>query len=94
MPSVHRDKDTRLCGAITSVTNQSSVYVNDMLVAVRGDKDDHSGGGAFTAGLSNGVYVNGLLMVVVGDYARTDNISDTTHHNTNAKTGSDNVFAG
>ena len=38
---VHRDTDSRACGALTVVTNQSTVYVNNLLWAVEGDLDTH-----------------------------------------------------
>lgn len=95
MPAVHRDQDERNCGAKTNVTNQSSVYVNNLLAAVVGDKDTHGGNkGTFIGGLSNNVYVENKLIIVVGDDAQTDKVGDTVHNNTNAKDGSPNVFCG
>ena len=95
MPAVHRDQDSRSCGALTNVTNQSSVYVNGLLAAVVGDQDTHSGNkGTFIGGLSNNVYVQNKLIIVVGDSASTDTVGSTTHTNTNASTGSSSVFCG
>ena len=42
---VHRDTDPRVCGAITVVANQNTVYANGLLVAVDGDPNSHSAGG-------------------------------------------------
>ena len=95
MPAVHRDNDSRNCGAKTNVTNHSSVYVNGLLAAVVGDQDTHGGNkGTFIGGLSNNVYVENKLIIVVGDDARTDTVGSTTHNNTNAADGSSNVFCG
>ena len=44
MPRAHRDGDTRYCTAVTIVTNQSTVFVNDKLWAVEGDECSHGGG--------------------------------------------------
>lgn len=38
---VHRDTDSRACGATTIVIGQSTVYVNNLLWAVEGDIDTH-----------------------------------------------------
>jgi uncharacterized Zn-binding protein involved in type VI secretion len=93
MPAVHRDQDSRSCGAKTNVTNQSSVYVDGLLAAVVGDKDSHGGNkGTFIGGLSNNVYVENKLIIVVGDGAQTDTVGATTHNNTNAFTGSSDVY--
>jgi hypothetical protein len=95
MPAVHRDQDSRSCGAKTNVTNQSSVYVNNILAAVVGDQDTHDGNkGTFIGGLSNNVYVENKLIIVVGDDAQTDRVGSTTHNNTNAADGSSDVFCG
>ena len=95
MPAVHRDNDSRNCGATTNVTNQSSVYINGVLAAVVDDKDSHGGNkGTFIGGLSNNVYVENKLIIVVGDDAQTDKVGDRVHRNTNAKDGSPDVFCG
>jgi uncharacterized Zn-binding protein involved in type VI secretion len=38
---VHRNGDSRACGASTTVTGQSTVYVNNKLVAVQNDPNSH-----------------------------------------------------
>lgn len=42
MPGIHRHKDLRYCGARTVVTKQSTVYVNNELVAVEDDECNHT----------------------------------------------------
>lgn len=91
MPGVHRNLDSRLCGARTDATGQSTVYVDGVLVAVEGDIDNHSKGGALKP-TNNSVYVNGKKLSAIGDPALTDTVGDQTHHNTNAKDGSTAVF--
>ena len=72
MPGVHRNGDPRVCGALTIVTGQNSVYANGRLIAVNGDQNSH-GGGNLIAG-SNNVFVNNIAVVnhtpdlALGDY--------------------------
>ena len=52
MPPIHRHGDSRVCGATTIVSGQSTVFANEKLVAVNGDPNSH-GGGALIAGSKN-----------------------------------------
>ena len=61
MPSVHRSTDPRSCGATTVVVGQSSVYADQLLIAVDGDPNTH-GDGNLIAG-SNNVFINNKLVV-------------------------------
>lgn len=61
MPAVHRNNDPRVCGAVTVVSGQSTVFVNGELWAVNGDPNSH-GGGALIAG-SRRVFINGIAAV-------------------------------
>ena len=61
MPGVHRNGDLRVCGALTIVTGQNSVYANNSLIAVHGDQNSH-GGGNLIAG-SNNVFANNIAVV-------------------------------
>lgn len=74
MPRSHRDTDSRFCGAITNVTGQSTVYVNNLLHAVEGDLDDHCDMGALIAsyGSRNFYIENKLAICAVGDTAEMD----------------------
>jgi len=62
MPAAHRNGDPRVCGASTSVTNQSTVFVNGKLWAVSGDPNTHGDGGLVPSGSS--VRVEGKLVIV------------------------------
>ena len=64
MPGVHRNGDPRVCGALTIVTGQNSVYANGRLIAVNGDQNSHGGGNLISG--SNNVFspkVNGSFSV-------------------------------
>ena len=58
---IHRHTDSRVCGATTVVTGNTSVFANDLLVSVNGDPNSH-GAGALSAGC-NHLYVHGALVV-------------------------------
>ena len=89
MAAIHRNGDSRACGATTVVSGQSNVYANGKLVSVDKDLSSH-GGGALTA-RSRNVYINGKLVVNVGDAGAVD---EQDHTNTAASSGSPNVFVG
>jgi len=61
MPAIHRNTDSRSCGATTVVSNQSTVFADGLLVAVNGDQNSHGAGGLIAA--CNQVYVEGKLVV-------------------------------
>lgn len=72
MPQVHRDRDSRACGAVTTVTGQGDVYINNKLVSVYNDPNTH-GSGALNASINPGtIYINRKEMVVRGSTARPD----------------------
>lgn len=73
MPTaVHRNGDSRACGASTTVTNQSSVYVNNKLVAVQGDPNSH-GGGDLNASVNPGtIFAENIEVVFNGSTADAD----------------------
>lgn len=95
MPNVHRNNDSRSCGAKTIGTG-SQVFVNNQPVAIDGDINTH-GGGRLKATTSN-VRVNGKNIAVRGDNSGRDNHRDGLgrfdHPNPKASIGSPNVFAG
>lgn len=70
MSGVHRNTDSRACGATTGVTGQSTVYVNNKKVSVNGDPNSH-GGGSLNASCNN-VYAEGIEVVVEGNSASAD----------------------
>ena len=93
---VHRDTDSRICGAATTVTGQSTVIANGLLVSVQGDPNTH-GGGALGATVNPGtVIIEGKEMVVVGSSASPDALCPPVgppHCNPASSSGSDDVVA-
>lgn len=62
MPASHRDADPRVCGALTVVVGQSTVFVDDLLWAVIGDPNDHGSGGLIPSGST--VFCEDKLVIV------------------------------
>ena len=92
MPGVHRDGDSRSCGAKTIVSGQSNVFANGKLISVQGDLNTH-GGGALNVSINPGtVFINGLEMVVNGSTAGLDNLGHVGGAS-GASEGSPDVFA-
>jgi|TARA_R110000796_G_C14340205_1_gene410274 hypothetical protein len=93
---IHRDTDPRVCGAITVVSNQNTVYANGLLVAVDGDPNSHGAGGLIAT--CNNVYVNGIIVCNhSADSAAPDVlcfIIGAPHCNPATAGGSSNVFVG
>jgi hypothetical protein len=74
MPGAHRDGDSRFCGAVTVVTRQSTVFVEDKLWAVAGDKNSHEAGFLIPV-VGDSVYVEDKLVIVaIGDTATIDDL--------------------
>jgi|APGre2960657373_1045057.scaffolds.fasta_scaffold69924_2 uncharacterized Zn-binding protein involved in type VI secretion len=95
--AIHRQDDSRICGATTVVTGQTTVYANGKLVAVNGDKNTHGEGGLIAA--TKQVYIAGKMVVNLGDSAAQDNLcgvigQPATHCDPYTTTGSSNVFVG
>ena len=93
MPQVHRDTDSRSCGAKTVAANPN-VYTNHLLTAVDGNPNTN-GGGALKAANPN-VYIGGVLVVI---NAPNDASPDTfcpipPHCNPKTAGGSNNVYIG
>lgn len=86
---VHRNGDSRSCGASNIVVGQNFVYANGRLISVDGDPDSH-GAGNLNARCRN-VFINGIMIVNVGDSAAPDK---APHSNPSAASGSPNVFVG
>ena len=95
MTAIHRDTDSRACGASTVVAGNSTVFANGLLVSVNGDPNSH-GGGALSAS-TNQVFVEGKMVVEVGDSASPDALCPPlggAHCGPNSTSGSPNVFVG
>ncbi len=98
MPKAHRDKvDTRICGALTDVGNQSTVFVNDQLWAVRGSGCNHSAhpAGALINTTGDTVFVESIPVIVHGpDHAFPNDFHPLSPHcDPYTNSGSPNVFA-
>ena len=94
MPGVHRDGDSRACGAATIASNPN-VFVNNKLAAVDGNPNSH-GGGALSASNPN-VYIGNILVVIQGNGAAPDAlcpIPGGPHCAPSATSASGNVFIG
>jgi len=93
--SIHRQDDSRSCGATTNVIGQSTVYAGGKLVSVNGDTNT-DGGGALSAA-TNSVFINGIAVVNVGDSAASDSLCPTAggaHCNPSASSGLESVQVG
>jgi len=95
MQSVHRNNDSRSCGAKTTASSYK-VFVNNEPVSIDGDPNTH-GAGKLKGSQSN-VKVNNKVIIVVGDNSSRDNHKDGLgrfdHPNPKASGGSPDVFAG
>ena len=92
MPQAHRDGDKRKCEASTTVQNQSTVFVNDKLWAVRGSDDSHGHGGLINS-TGDTVFCEGKPVIVHGpDQAEPDDAGHFLSQDATAE-GSPNVFA-
>lgn len=96
MPNaVHRNNDSRNCGARTKASSRR-VFVNNRPVSIDRDINSH-GAGQIRARTSN-VFVNNKKISVVNDNASPDNHRDGAgnrdHPNPRTSSGSPNVYAG
>ncbi len=92
---VHRDTDTRICAALTTVVNQDDVFANLLLVASDGDTCDHGAGGLNPN--AHHVYVHTILVVGHLATAAPDGRCPTVgppHCTPSTSEGSPNVFVG
>jgi uncharacterized Zn-binding protein involved in type VI secretion len=92
---IHRNGDSRTCGAATVVAGQNTVFANRRLVSVNADPNSH-GGGALSA-RCNQVFVNGKMVVIVGNSAAPDSLCPPlggAHCAPASSSGSGNVFVG
>jgi len=95
MVDVHRNGDSRACGATTVVSGQGFVYVDGELWAVEGDPNSH-GAGTLSAGQIAAIYINGIRVIGVGDSAGADALCPVVggpHCGPDATSGDANVTA-
>lgn len=94
MIPVHRNTDSRNCGAETQVRGQSNVFVNNLLCSVLGDPNTHGGGSLQASNNDGTVFVNGILVNLLGSDANSDSFCPIPPHcNPKASSASNNVFA-
>lgn len=95
MTAIHRNTDSRVCGASTVVSGNGTVYANNLLVSVNDDPNSH-GGGALSAS-TNQIFVENKMVVEVGDSAAPDGLCPILggpHCAPSSSSGSANVFVG
>lgn len=96
MPPIHRLTDSRICGATTVVVGNSTVYANNLLVAVDKDPNIHGAGNLIAA--CREVYAHNILTVNhTPDNAIPDSLCIPVgglHCGPMTAQGSPNVFTG
>ena len=93
MAGGHRHGDSRICGATTVVSINTSVFANDVLISVDGNANSH-GNGALSASC-NHLFVHDTLVVDNGDSAAPDTLcASNVHCNPSATSASTNVIVG
>ena len=70
----HRNGDPRTCGATTVVNNQSSVYVNNELWAVKDSVNSHGNGQLLNSTGSTIIIENKEVIVHGPDHAQPDDL--------------------
>jgi len=95
MTAVHRNTDSRACGASTVVSGNGSVFANNLLVSVNSDPNSHGAGNLIAS--TNNIFAENKKVVEVGDSAAADDLCPPLggdHCEPVSTTGSDNVFVG
>ena len=72
MPISHRNGDSRVCGATTTVIGQNFVNIDGELWAVVGDTETHGDGQLENT--QNYVKINGSYVILLGDPAQPDDL--------------------
>jgi len=95
VPQVHRNGDSRSCGAGTTASNNSRVFVNNRPISVDNDPNTHGGGELNAA--CNKVFVDEVLVVLNGNSAASDSLCPLPggpHCSPSATSGSPDVHIG
>ncbi len=92
---IHRETDSRICGATTIAVGNQNVYANFLLVSVNADPNSHNGG-SLIAGSKNVFCNNKLVVNHSPDSANPDAlcIPRNPHCSPDTASGSPNVFVG
>ena len=95
MTAIHRNTDSRICGATTVVAGNSTVFANNLFVSVNADPNSHGAGSLIAS--SNQIFVENKMVVEVGDSASPDGLCPVVggpHCGPNSSSGSSNIFVG
>lgn len=93
MTEVHRDTDSRICGAQTVVAGNTTVFVNNLLASVDQDPNSHGSGPIIAS--TNNVFVHNKLIVENGDAADPDDLCPIPPHcGPDTDSGSPDVYVG
>jgi hypothetical protein len=95
MPAVHRDTDSRTCGASTVSAQSRNVFVNGLLWAIDADPNSHGGGGLIAG--TNNLFIGGIAVTNIQDSANPDALCAPVggaHCAPAAASGSGNVYVG
>lgn len=94
--AIHRNTDSRKCGATTKVVGQSSVFVNGKLASVKNDVNTHGGGNLNASNSDGTVFVNNIEVVLLNSTAQPDGLCPPVggaHCGPNATSASSDVYA-
>jgi len=92
----HIDGHSRSCGAKTTVYNQSTVFVNNKLWAVKDTTNNHINGQLINSSGSSVIVENKPVIVHGPDNAKKDDLCEPLngeHCHPHTAEGSDNVYA-
>jgi hypothetical protein len=94
MNYVHRQFDSRACGA-TTITRVPNVRVNGRFISIDGDVNNHGSGGLIASETVGKVRAMSIPVIVLNNNANADNLCPGgSHCNPKATTASPNVRAG
>ena len=69
MPAIHRNGDSRSCGAKTLAVGQGTVFVNNQLASTLNDPDSHGGGNLLASNSKGSVFIAGKPIGLDGSAA-------------------------
>lgn len=80
MPKAHTDTKERHCGAVTTVTNQSTFFIEGLKASVEGDRNNHNNLGQLVSQSPGTFFIEGKKMIVaMMDGSQPDQIGLITH---------------
>jgi uncharacterized Zn-binding protein involved in type VI secretion len=91
---IHRQGDSRICGA-TTVNTQTTVRANNRFVSIDGDPNTHGGGALIATDTVGKVRINSIPVILLNDPANPDRLCPIPPHcGPDASSASPNVRAG